>query len=134
MTTTIAIFTSIRNATTGKRESIMVLPEFAHLYNEDNFIVAYYVKHAARYVTVPGTEFADVKSKWLAQFEISQGDKMPSKLQQVRIPLPPNQVAELSTAAAAQGISTAELIRRTLVSAGIITEPKLTWGKKSKQP
>ena len=53
---------------------------------------------------------------------------MPSKLQQIRVPLPPAQVAELSLAAAAQGISTAELIRRTLAAAGIITEPELSWG------
>jgi hypothetical protein len=59
---------------------------------------------------------------------------MPSKLQQVRIPLPPAQVAELSAAATAQGISTAELVRRTLAAAGIITEPELHWGKKPQQP
>lgn len=53
---------------------------------------------------------------------------MPSDLKQIRVPLPPKQVAELYMAAAAQGIPVAELIRRTLEEAGIITEPELQWG------
>ena len=53
---------------------------------------------------------------------------MPSKLQQVRVPLPDQQVAELAAAAQRHGISSAELIRRMLVDAQVITDPALKHG------
>jgi predicted HicB family RNase H-like nuclease len=55
---------------------------------------------------------------------------MPSKLQAVRIYLPPEQVAQLNAAAAEQGISIAELVRRLLIQERIISDPLLEWGGK----
>jgi hypothetical protein len=70
MTTTIALFTSIRNPKTGKRESVTVLPETIEYFNADNLIVAYYIKSDDKYVTIPGTEFHHVADKWYAQFAL----------------------------------------------------------------
>lgn len=71
MTTTIAIFTNVRNEETGKRERITVLPETIDLFDTNDLIVAYYVKPDDRYYTIPGTEYHHIASEWLAQFEIA---------------------------------------------------------------
>jgi len=53
---------------------------------------------------------------------------MPSEMKQVRVPLPEKQVQELAAAAAAQGISIAELIRQLLIKSEVITDPKINHG------
>lgn len=71
MITEITIFTSQRNKETGKREQLIVLPETIEYFNEENLIVAYYIKSDDRFVTIPGTEYSDVKEQWFAQFEVA---------------------------------------------------------------
>lgn len=53
---------------------------------------------------------------------------MPSKLKQVRVPLPDQQIKELADVAYAHGISSAEYIRRLLVRKGAITDPDIQHG------
>lgn len=55
---------------------------------------------------------------------------MPSDMKQIRVPLPPQQAAELALAARQHNISTAELIRRLLVSEAIISDPQIQHGGK----
>lgn len=53
---------------------------------------------------------------------------MPSKMKQIRVPLPEDQVTELANEAKKRGISIAELIRITLIDAKIITDPHISHG------
>lgn len=71
MFTSIALFTTVRNSETGKRERVTVLPETLDLFDTDSLIVAYYIKPDDRYVTIPGTEYHQVADEWLAQFEVA---------------------------------------------------------------
>lgn len=71
MTTTIAIFTNVRNPETLKRERIMVLPETLDQFDTERLIVAFYVKADDKYYTIPGVEFDNIASEWLAQFAVA---------------------------------------------------------------
>jgi len=70
MITAITVFTSQRNPETGKRERFIVLPETVEYYDTERLIVTFYLKADDKFVTVPGYEFEQAQSEWLAQFEV----------------------------------------------------------------